>query len=97
VVRLMAQPETLSGPHAGILIEDLSPQAFALAAISALGAVLTELSQFVRDTPHHDLTITEVVENTADALQCVIHATGSDDEDVGQLLSAISIYLDGWA
>ena len=71
------------------------PNSLALAAISAASAGLIDLSQFVRDGD--SLTITEVVENMADACKLTIEASGRDDPEAMQLLGALSRYLEGWA
>ncbi len=74
---------------------DSTPATLALAGISAAAAGAVDLVEFVRCGG--DLTVTEVVENLADATKLAIEASGRSDEEAMQLLGALAKYLDGWA
>lgn len=69
--------------------------ALALAGASAATAGALDLVEFARNDCN--LTITEVVENLADAAKLAIEASGRTDEEAMQLLAALSKYLEGWA
>lgn len=79
------------------MAEDFNP---ALSAMSAIGAVLIDLAQYVQSGGEgccSDLGLTEVVENICDAAKLTIEARGipEGDDELAQVHAALCKFLEG--